>query len=1029
MKYFDQSSKNRPSPHWTKLAAASLLAVAALAGCGGGSTGSPGPAGPPGVAGAPGAPGNNGLDGTNAIPVVRIASNTVASTDVAAANWKALAPTVAITGATIATTPVIKFTVKDSLGNPIVGLGNRSQSSSATMPALTNLAFTLAKLVPGTNNQPSKWVSYLVTAPANVTQASGTVAATAACNNVAAVPAVPASGATPAVPAVPAVNATWCGTYPTSDAQGTLVDNGDGSYQYTFKRDVTQAKATVASLPDTTDGLSKKADLGDLTYDATLTHRVGIQLGGAAPGTGSNLIDTTSATGFLPVASGAPVSVSMVNTGNAWYDFRPDGGSLTDKRNVVVLDSCSACHQGKVLAHGSRKDPNYCVTCHTDQIRYTFSQEATSTNNGLTLTGTTRPTTAVVDGRALGNFPNMIHKIHMGAELVKQGYFFNAAGEGLFNEVKYPQDQRNCTKCHSASGPNPTAQGDNWLNVPSILACGACHDGIKYSDGTGKTVAGATTGHGGWALTGPASADPTLCGTCHAPAGVAFVHTPVTPPNAANSLLLGGTNANTNAASIASNSANLPAGAIKVTYNIKSVSRNASKQPVMVFQMLQNGTATAFNTFVKAGAVATNAELAAQEIWTNFMGAPSVYFVFSVPQDGITAPADFNASASSYLRSLWNGSASGTSAGTLTGPDSSGYYTATLTGVTIPDTAVMLTGGLGYSYNVTSSLPLTQTNLISYPVVAATATSGLTASMPNKTGGLIVIAPDVQKVATGYTGRRAIVEDARCNNCHQELGVFTAEAFHAGQRNDGTTCSWCHNPNRTSSGWSADAASFVHGIHAASVRTDKFTWHAVSALDGFWSIGYPGVVNKCEACHLPGTYDFAASANAAAVPNRPYRTVATGIFPASGESITLNTKVNSGNNGCIAATSPSVGDALSAFSLSPYVTPSTAGAVTAYGIGFGANFSSATTYGCKPDGTFYSLLPGATIQADGNSLVNSPITTACVSCHDSKLAQDHMKREGGSIYAPRSTALAQGEGCMVCHATGKVADIKLVHSN
>jgi OmcA/MtrC family decaheme c-type cytochrome len=132
-----------------------------------------------------------------------------------------------------------------------------------------------------------------------------------------------------------------------------------------------------------------------------------------------------------------------------------------------------------------------------------------------------------------------------------------------------------------------------------------------------------------------------------------------------------------------------------------------------------------------------------------------------------------------------------------------------------------------------------------------------------------------------------------------------------------------------------------------------------------------------------------------------------------------------------------VGTALSAFSLSPYVTASTSSsAVTQYGIGFGANFSSATTYGCKPDGTFYSLAPGATIEADGNSLVNSPITTACVSCHDSKLAQDHMKREGGSIYAPRSSTTATpsntsaiGEGCMVCHATGKVADIKAVHSN
>ena len=143
----------------------------------------------------------------------------------------------------------------------------------------------------------------------------------------------------------------------------------------------------------------------------------------------------------------------------------------------------------------------------------------------------------------------------------------------------------------------------------------------------------------------------------------------------------------------------------------------------------------------------------------------------------------------------------------------------TLTGVTIPDNAVMLTGGMGYSYSNTSTLPLTQTNLPDFPV------SDPVAGQTNKKGGLIVIAPNVQMVATGYTGRRAIVEDARCNACHQELGTFSKDSFHAGQRNDGTTCSWCHTPNRTSSGWSVDSTAFVHAIHGAAKR-QGYVWHA-----------------------------------------------------------------------------------------------------------------------------------------------------------------------------------------------------------
>jgi hypothetical protein len=38
-----------------------------------------------------------------------------------------------------------------------------------------------------------------------------------------------------------------------------------------------------------------------------------------------------------------------------------------------------------------------------------------------------------------------------------------------------------------------------------------------------------------------------------------------------------------------------------------------------------------------------------------------------------------------------------------------------------------------------------------------------------------------------------------------------------------------------------------------------------------------------------------------------------------------------------------------------------------------------------------------------------------------------MQSNGGSVYAPRSVALATTESCTVCHGPGKVADIKAVH--
>ena len=929
---------------WSFFAATLTTAALLLQGCGG-SDGSPGPAGPAGATGATGATGPAGKDATAVVKLATLSTDEFAATQFNAA----------ITGVTIASPPVVSFKVTDANGNPVVGLGSTSKSSTATVASYPNLAFTIAKLVPGTDGSPSKWVSYMIT-----TVPSSTAAATAG--------------------------------RPTSDSNGTLVDNGDGSYKYTFYRDITKVKDQVAAM--TLTGLNVASDLGDLTYDPNLIHRVAMSISGNVPGTGTN----------TPNAVQSVVGVPLAKPNNAIYDFIPATGkavATADPGQRLIVDklSCNECHgklggipgtESAAFHGGSRYDPRFCVTCHTDQRKYGQAR-VTSTNNVFPAGNT-----YVADGVTIGDFPVLIHRIHKGELLVKQGY--NFAGV-LLNETKFPQDIRNCTKCHDNTAPKLAPQATNFKNNPSHLACGACHDGINFATGqgvtnaafntakilkdtTGVTTVPAATGH-----IGGAKADDKLCTVCHDAQSIESVyHVAVTPPNPASTLFLGGTNGNTNAAWIASNVNNLPAGAIKVTYDISSVSRNASKQPVIVFRMLQNGARADFNTYSATGKT---------EMWDNFMGSPSAYFVFAVPQDGISQPADFNASASGYLRSIWNGSSSGTGRGTLAGPDANGYYTVTLTGVTIPDNAVMLTGGLGYTYGPATTMPLTQTNLddtsLSDPnrrdrfaTAAATNTAILTAGMPNKTGGLIVIAPDAQKVATGYTGRRAIVEDKRCNACHQELGAFTTEAFHAGQRNDGTTCAWCHNPNRTSSAWSADSTSFIHAIHAADKRNTPFTWHAATTTESFADIGFPGVLSRCETCHLPGTYDFSAAASASALPNRLYRTVATGKF-----------------NGTVAGS-------LTAFSIAPYVT---ADNVTDYGAGF--SFNAAT---------------GATVQAAGATLVNSPITTACFACHDSTQAMAHMRSNGGSIYAARTTALATVEQCTICHASGKVADIAMMHA-
>jgi OmcA/MtrC family decaheme c-type cytochrome len=902
-----------------RFVAAIGTAALLLHGCGGGgSDGAPGPAGPAGTAGTAGATGPAGPAGAPAVVTTNAAQ--LSPAQFAAAQLNA-----SVTGVTIASPPVVTFKVTDQNGTPVTGLGFATQAANATVPRYQNISFTLAKLVPGTPGiapgvvGPARWVSYIVTT-------------------------------------VPTTTAAATGTRPSSDNTGTLVDNGDGTYKYTFYRDITKVKDQVAAM---TGLAGVAADLGDLTYDANAVHRLGIQISGNAPGTGTNTKNEQQATPGVALAK--PVNVV--------YDFIPATGkqlAATDAGERMVVDtaSCNECH-GKLggipgtessgFHGGSRYNPQYCDTCHTDQQKY--GQARVSSTNGVFPAGNTN----VADGVTLGDFPVLIHRVHAGETLVKQGYTFSGV---KLNDTLFPQDIRNCTKCHDSSGSKVAPQGNNFKTVPSRLACGTCHDGINFATGQGVTLQAANdakvnggtpaaTGH-----VGGAQADDGKCALCHDATSIASVyHVPTTRPNPDN-VLNGGANANTNAAWIASKADNLPQGAVAVSYDLKSVSRDANKHPVLVFRMLQNGTAVPFNTF---GGGKT-------ELWDGFIGAPSAYFVYAVPQDGINLPSDFNGSASGYLKNIWNGSA----AGTLAGPDGSGYYTVTLTGVVVPDSATMLTGGLGYSYGLPATQPLTQVNLGGKFAYNAT----------NKTGGLITIAKDAQKVATGYGARRAIVDDNRCNSCHQELGAFTLEAFHAGQRNDGTTCAWCHNPNRTSSGWSADSTSFIHAIHGGSKRTVPFTWHAPAVGQSYQEVGYPGILNQCETCHVPGSYDFSGQLNASQEGNRLYRAVATGTVVSAGS------------------------DALTKYTVSPYVTADV-------NYGSGASVASAT---------------GVLTAAAGTTLVNSPTAAACFSCHDTSDDKAHMKANGGSIYAPRAQALQTTESCLVCHGSGKVADIKAVHT-
>jgi len=251
-----------PGARWFGLTLMVLaLALIGLPGCGDGAAGLPGSDGADGATGPTGPQGPPGPEGPPAGNVLNVNTAPESMMD-------GMGVEVTITGVTVASPPVVRFTVFTDGGVPVTGLGEQWEASHRFV------RFTFAKLVPGTDGNADSWVNY-------VRSSSNT---------------------------------------PTYDSGSSLVDNGDGSYVFTFATNVT----AVTGIP----------------YEPTRTHRLAGQMGG----------------------SSVPIEFP-----NVVYDFVPNGGPLPLRRDIAATASCNECHDG-LAVHGSRREVGYCVTCHNPDL-------------------------------------------------------------------------------------------------------------------------------------------------------------------------------------------------------------------------------------------------------------------------------------------------------------------------------------------------------------------------------------------------------------------------------------------------------------------------------------------------------------------------------------------------------------------------------------------------------------------------------------------------------------------------------------
>jgi len=199
----------------------------------------------------------------------------------------------------------------------------------------------------------------------------------------------------------------------------------------------------------------------------------------------------------IPVMAGDTLRVAIqISAGdlpavNGWCDFDANlmvandcVSPVSDTRDIVQTATCNVCHgetnDVRLALHGGgRTEVEYCVTCHNPGTK-----DANSEN--------------VLDMKVY------IHKIHYGSSLTKKPYQIWGFGNELrdFSTITYTKDIDDCTNCHTGAG----ADVDNWSQVPTIEACGSCHDDVNFATGANH-VGGVQTNN-------------SFCVNCHPQAGV-----------------------------------------------------------------------------------------------------------------------------------------------------------------------------------------------------------------------------------------------------------------------------------------------------------------------------------------------------------------------------------------------------------------------------------------------------------------------------------------------------------------------------
>ena len=214
-----------------------------------------------------------------------------------------------------------------------------------------------------------------------------------------------------------------------SNVQTNSVDNGDGTYTYTF----------TTAIPSDAKG----------SWAISVEGRTIVNINDGKGGTLA-IRDTTS---------------------NPMYYVPVTDTTAVPRRTIVSQDNCDSCHKDLYLHGGNRKSVDYCSTCHMP----------------LETDESVRPADAMPPVTI--DFKYMIHRIHLGEEQ-STPYIIYGHGGSLndFSEILYSANLQDCAKCHVddsyelplQQGVLPTTVKEEGAVVsvtpPVTSVCTSCHD-------------------------------------------------------------------------------------------------------------------------------------------------------------------------------------------------------------------------------------------------------------------------------------------------------------------------------------------------------------------------------------------------------------------------------------------------------------------------------------------------------------------------------------------------------------------------